>query len=219
MRTTKNQVTCTLRVVVPCRHALGVLLLHAGSCRSAVSHGHAAPYRDIKIVSQYKTPSRALCAMSRSLLTVSRTLLHCVAVLPLALACRLSHVAPWCMPVCRDTILLYRDQSWKMGSSLSSFLSCTFFFFVPLCTTYCKTTNFIFIFSYLPAEPQKLIYFFIFFFPILHTVKPTEKFSSIFFFYSSSSLPATSNYNPFSCAKTGIIFQNSKKTQLFMFKN
>ena len=31
---------------------------------------------------------------------------------------------------CRDTILLYRDQSWKMGSSPSSFLSCTFFFYL-----------------------------------------------------------------------------------------
>ena len=34
-----------------------------------------------------------------------------------------------CGLLCRNTILLYRDQSWKMGSSPSSFLLHVFFFF------------------------------------------------------------------------------------------
>ena len=90
----------------------------------------------------------SLCAVSQCLSAVSPRALSCRVTTPptatqklyrdikthvARAARRVAHAYP-CTPsptsqaLCHDTILLYRDQSWKMGSSLSSYLSCAFFF-------------------------------------------------------------------------------------------
>ena len=118
--------------------------LRVGPCHSVVRACMPPPIatqkscRDTKPYHALYTPCCArCCAVSRAL-----PLVPCVGQAVSRPGACLCHA-------CCVTILLYRDQIWKMGSSLSSFLSGTFFF---LCSTHCKTIEFFF-FSYLPVEP------------------------------------------------------------------
>ena len=104
----------------------------------------------------------------------------CGALLPLAPVCLLGRAPGHARPglVSRYN-LLYCEQDLKMGSSPSQFLPCKFFFFI--CSIHCKTKIFIFYFSNLPVEPQKLIYLFIYScFTYCKTNR--KKISSIYFF-------------------------------------
>ena len=139
VRKPKTQVARALSPV--CTHAerYHVVSLHTGRRVAARTF---PPCRDTKIVLRYKT-------LSRSLRTVSRAWPYRSAV-SLTPARRLGRVAPWHAPApCCDTIPLYRDQSWKMGSSPSNFLSYTFFFliFFFVCSTHCKANQIFFFFS------------------------------------------------------------------------
>ena len=154
--------------------ALGVVL------QRRVTTQKAAPFRDTKIVSRHHC-GKDVSARCRSPLRVGW---------PCRAPCRNALLrAPARRPglclACRDTILLYGDQSSKMGSSPSNFSPAHCFSFVLL------TVKPQFFFSNFLVEPKKNYYNF---FPVLHTVKPLEKkiFSIyIYIFYSSSSFPAT----------------------------
>ena len=105
---------CSLgRVAVSCRTCTSPLVETQKSCRDT------KPYH----------ARRALCcgrccAVSQHCCAVSRA--RCCS--PLhpgqAVLCPGTRLCP----ACRDTFLLYHDHSWKMGSSPSSFFSCTLFF-------------------------------------------------------------------------------------------
>ena len=116
-----------LRVVVPCRI---VVSRTAVSCRSA----QVVPYRDTKnrVAIQNNVMRTARCVTRALLCAPTR---------------RPGRVVPWRVPA---PCLLCCDQSWKMGSSPSSFLSCTFFF------------SLFFSFVLPIVKPQKFFFFQIF---------------------------------------------------------
>ena len=107
--TPRTQVAHTPHAVVRCRRALGAVSRAAAPCRYPLSRH--------KIVLRYKNPvTRAGCRVAPALLR--------------ALASRPGLVVPWRVPapcLSRHNLVCH-DQSWKIGSSPSSFLSCTFFF-------------------------------------------------------------------------------------------
>ena len=110
-------------------------------------------------------------------------------------------IGPCCVPLracalaCHDTIHCIVTQGWKMGNSPSSFLALFFFslisFFLYL-FTYWKTPQNYYFFSF--SSSTKNVYFILFYFPVLHTVKPRKKNPQhTIFFYSFSSLPCYSH--------------------------
>ena len=143
--------------------------------------------------------------------------------------------------LCHDTLHCIVTQDRQMGSSPSNCLLSRFFIFifhsffslfVHLLEDQKKKIYLLLLFFYFPVEPK--IFILNFFFPVLHTVKPQKFFSqhTLFFFPSPvasqllhrcSSLNTTIhttqifcelNFNPFPCAKTGILFQNFTKPNL-----
>ena len=92
--------------------------------------------------------------------------------------------------LCHDTIYCIVTQTGKMGSSPFQPLLLIFFFthFFSFCSTYWKTTKkiYYYYFFHFLVELNKFIKsYFIYFFPVLHTVKPQKKkkSSTHFFFH------------------------------------
>ena len=91
---------------------------------------------------------------------------------------------------------LYRYLGWEMGSSPPSYLLHVFFFslfFVFNCSTYLEDHKNTFFFLHFPVDPNKFIkiYFFIFYFPVLHTIKPQNFFFLQHIFFPMCYSPST----------------------------
>ena len=104
----------------------------------------------------------------------------------------------------RDTTccVATRTRKWAVAHPASPL---HIFFSFSLCSTYCKATE------------KKNSYFFTKATGTGKTHKITRKCINTCYLYISQIKEF--NYNSFSCAKTGIIFQNSTKHNMFMFKN
>ena len=133
-------------------HALRAVSQHSCSVSHPCHDTRAPPVMIQNFVSRHTPVARPrACAVARPCAQVG-----CV-------VCVAGHVAPGharlCPAVSRYN-LLYRVPAPKLGSSPFQ-LHCNFFFhsFFFLCSSYCKTTKFIYLifFSNLSVEPQKPI--------------------------------------------------------------
>ena len=103
-----------------------------------------------------------------------------------------------------------RAGKWAVAYPASS-PALLFFIFLFLFVPPSVKTQILFLFFHIFQQNLRNLFISLYFFSYFTYCKTNRKIFLNIFFYSSSSLPATSNYNPFSCAKTRIIFQNSKK--------
>ena len=165
----------------PCRTPPGRIVAHARLCRSIVSRH-----------TQQSGHARSHCLSLRAQVGRVAALLNCVADLPPS---RIIALAAHPCLLCHDTIPLYRDPNLKMGNSpfqlpTPFFFSLFFFNSFPFFhLIYWKTTQKIFFFFSFSSRTKNI--YFKYFFPILHTVKLTEKkkfFTSTHFFSFNSRL-------------------------------
>ena len=139
----------------------------------------------------------------RSHARLPRSWAHAITVVHAAARAATPALRTWCLPV--TTSKLGHDPVLEISSSHSSLCLAQNFFFqnpplalLPLVRPYS------------PKKKKKLLLPRCSSLTLQITKNPRDLYSSQF---------KELNYSPFSCAKTGIIFQNSIKHNLFIFKN